>query len=135
VSGRLSGRGLAFPLRLATPAGDAPRGLGESVGEEKVAQSIRVLLGTQFGERLMRPTFGCNLKSLVFAPNDSATANLARYYVTEALTRWEPRIEVLEVAVGNDLTGGALLIDVNYRLRATGDVHTLVHPFPLERPR
>ena len=135
MSERLHGRGLAFPLRLGAPTPDERRGLEESAGEARVAQSIRVILGTQYGERLMRPRFGCNLKSLVFAPNDSATANLARYYVTEGLARWEPRIEVLEVSVANDVAGAQLSIEINYRLRVTGDVHSLVYPFPLERPR
>jgi phage baseplate assembly protein W len=135
VSERAHGRGLAFPLRLGAPTVDGRAGLGESAGEARVAEAVRVLLGTQYGERLMRPRFGCNLKSLAFAPNDSATANLARYYVTEGLTRWEPRIEVLEVSVTNDVAGAQLLIEIDYRLRVTGDVHSLVHPFPLERPR
>lgn len=135
MSERFHGRGLAYPLRLGTTTSGEHQGLGESAGEAKVAESIRILLGTQHGERLMRPLFGCNLRSLVFAPNDSATANLARYYVTEGLARWEPRIDVLEVSVSNDVVGGRLWIEVNYRLRVTGEVHTLLYPFPLERPR
>jgi phage baseplate assembly protein W len=135
VSERFYGRGLGFPLRLGAPTIDEHRGLGESAGEAKVAESIQIILGTQYGERLMRPRFGCNLKSLVFAPNDSATANLARYYVTEGLARWEPRIEVLEVSVANDVARARLLIEINYRLRVTGAVQSLTYPFPLERPR
>ena len=86
------GRGLGFPLRLGVT------GLDESAGVAQVEESIRIILGTQYGERVMRPRFGCNLKSLAFAPNTDATANLARYYVTEGLTRWEPRIEVVDVS-------------------------------------
>ena len=85
------GRGLSFPLQLGVA------GLGESSGVAKVEESIRIILGTGYGERVMRPRFGCNLMSLVFAPNNYATANLARFYVTEGLTRWEPRIDVVEV--------------------------------------
>lgn len=129
------GRGLSFPLRLDPPDVDNRQRLGESAGETKIVESIQIILGTQYGERLMRPQFGCNLKSLVFAPNDSATANLARYYITEGLARWEPRIEVLEVSVSNDVVRAALLIEINYRLRITGDVRSLVYSFPLERPR
>ena len=45
----------------------------------------------------MRPEFGSRLHSLVFAPINSSTMNLARYYAEEALTRWEPRIELDDV--------------------------------------
>jgi len=81
---------------------------------------------------VMRPEFGGNLRALVFAPNNASTANLARYYVTEALTRWEPRIDVLDVAVTNDNVGAALSIEIRYRMRATGDAHNLVFTLNLE---
>lgn len=123
------GRGLRFPVQVGLA------GLGQSAGVAKVEESIRVILGTQHGERVMRPRFGCNLGSLAFAPNNTSTANLARYYVEEALGRWEPRIELVTVAVENVVgaQGGTLLIRITYRLRATQEAHTLVHPFALER--
>jgi phage baseplate assembly protein W len=121
------GRGLRFPLQLGVA------GLDLSSGMAKVEESMRIILGTGYGERVMRPRFGCNLKSLAFAPNTDATANLARFYVTEGLTRWEPRIDVVDVSVRNDNLGSALLIDITYRLRATQDVRNLVYPFYLER--
>jgi phage baseplate assembly protein W len=121
------GRGIGYPLQVGVA------GIGESAGEQKVEESIRVILGTQYGERVMRPRFGANLRSLAFAPNDVSTANLARYYVQEGLAASEPRIDVLDVAVDNDPTRGVLLITITYRLRATQDVRNLVYPFYLER--
>jgi phage baseplate assembly protein W len=126
VNEQVLGSGLAFPMQLGVA------GLAQSSGQAKVEQSIRIILGTQHGERVMRPLFGSNLRALVFAPNNASTANLARYYVTEALGRWEPRIDVQDVAVTNDNAGAKLLIDVSYRLRATGDVHNLVFVLNLE---
>ncbi|WP_327635278.1 GPW/gp25 family protein [Kribbella sp. NBC_00482] len=121
------GRGLAFPLRISGT------GLAESTAVPRVEESIRMILGTQYGERLMRPGFGSNLKSLVFAPNDATTASLARYYVTDALARWEQRIDVLDVLVTNDVDAAALVIEIRYRLRVTAQEHQLVLPFLLER--
>jgi phage baseplate assembly protein W len=124
----IHGRGLRFPLRLGTA------GPEQSAGSRKVDESIRIILGTQHGERVMRPTFGSNLRSLAFAPNNSSTANLARFYVEEALTRWERRIELVDVVVQNDNVGAALLIDITYRLRATQDLRHFVQRLSLERP-
>jgi len=126
VSDEIYGRGLSHPLRPGAT------GLSASSGVRKVEESIRLILGTQYGERLMRPTFGSNLRTLAFAPSNSSTANLARYYVAEGLARWEPRIEVLDVAVETSATQPVLLISISYRLRATQDVHNLVYPFYLE---
>lgn len=121
------GTGIGYPLQI-----DTAGGIREAVGVQKVEASIRIILGTQYGERLMRPNFGCNLKSLAFAPNNETTASLARYYVTEGLRRWEPRINVLQVLVTNDNQNGLLLIDIHYQLRGTQEKRTLFYSFPLE---
>lgn len=123
------GRGLSYPTQLSVTGG-----LRESAGLQKIEESIRLILGTRYGERLMRPRFGCNLKSLAFAPNNAATANLARYYVEEGLRQWEPRIELVQVRVDNDNRQATLLIQIEYRLRATQDVRSLIYPFYLEQP-
>jgi uncharacterized protein len=118
------GRGASFPLRLS-----ATGGIQESGGLTDIQESLRVILGTQYGERAMRPTFGCNLRTLVFDPINDATANLARFYVSEGIAQWEPRVEVLEVQVEPDPAEGLLRIEVFYRVRATQEVGTFVYPF------
>lgn len=123
------GSGITYPMQP-----DVSGGIHESTGVQKVEESIRIILGTGYGERLMRQSFGCNLKSLVFAPNNEATANLARYYVEDGLSRWEPRIDVLDVHVKNDNQNGLLNIEINYRLHATQEVRSTTVPFSLEAP-
>jgi len=126
MTGEVLGRGLAFPLSVGV------RGLAESAGVARVEESIRLILGTQHGERLMRPDFGARLRSLIFAPNNATTASLASFYVSDALARWEPRVDVLDVLVTNDVVAGALVIEIRYRLRATAQEHSLTIPFALE---
>jgi phage baseplate assembly protein W len=125
----IHGRGLAYPLQVGVT------GLAESAGVARLEESIRLILGTQYGERLMRPDFGANLKSLAFAPNNATTASLASYYVSEALARWEPRIEVLDVLVTNNAEVAQLEIEIRYRLRATAQEQALTLPFSLESAR
>jgi uncharacterized protein len=121
------GRGFAFPLQV-----NGRGGVAEAREAEKVRQAILVLLGTQFGERVMRPNFGCNLKSLVFAPNNLATANLARHYVTEGLRAGEPRILLDDVAADSDNVQARLVLHIRYRLRSTNEPQNLVYPFYLQ---
>ena len=84
----------------------------------------------------MRPNFGCNLQSLVFAPNNKTTANLARYYIEEGLATWEPRILVDEVEVSNDYERHALMIRIQYQIKSTHEPQSLVYPFYLQsQPR
>jgi phage baseplate assembly protein W len=64
---------------------------------------------------------------------------LARQYVHTALAIWEPRITVLEITVhdpfANDLderaAEGALLIEIQFIIKTTGDQRSLVYPFYL----
>lgn len=102
--------------------------------EEDIRQRIWIILSTAPGERLMRPEFGCGIHDYVFAPSNSRTAGLVRFHVEEALTRWEPRIELEEVEVQTDPGEPALLrISIRYRVRATDSRFNLVYPFYLER--
>ena len=122
------GRGFAFPLRL-----DAHQRMALSSGEQRIRESIVTILGTEQGERLMRPDFGSRLRSLVFAPNNPATANLARFYIEDALARWEPRIDQVQVLVEPPGQGGASLnLRILYRIKATGANQSLGFTLPLE---
>ena len=78
----------------------------------------------------MRPTFGSRLPELVFAPLNPETLGLAEMYVQDALRFWEPRIELLDVKarVAPD-RAHVLLIEVNFRVKATHDERSLVYPF------
>lgn len=122
------GKGFAFPMQV-----NLRGGIMAATQEQKIKQSIQMILGTQRDERIMRPNFGANLRTLVFAPNNQATANLARFYVEEALKIWEPRIILDEIKVQNDRGGQRLVIQIHYRIKATYEPQSLVYPFYLEQ--
>ena len=53
--------------------------------------------------------------------------------VRDALIRWEPRIDVLDVVSAPDAGNpGLLLIAIEYRVRTTNNRFNLVYPFYLE---
>jgi Bacteriophage baseplate protein W len=119
------GTGIAFPMRFGTH-GD----LAMSEGEHSVRDAIKIVLGTSPGERLMRPDFGCRVHELLFDSIDALTVGRIEREVRVALDRWEPRIDVLDVAVRTgEAFDGKLEIEIGYRLRASNDVRNLVYPF------
>jgi phage baseplate assembly protein W len=135
------GSGMALQINLS-PQGQLVMDLGvDGNGEipissydDHVRQSILLILETAKGERVMRPDFGAGLQSLVFSPVDAATAALVQHQVTDALTNFEPRIDVLGVEVTEDSSQrGLLQIDLQYRVRKTDTMFNLVYPFFLER--
>lgn len=122
------GRGLAFPLRV-----NARGEIAMVSAERDVEESIRIILGTRPGERVMRPEFGCRAHELLFEPRSAAVETLIKQYVSQALRRWEPRIEVMSVTVlGQTELDGALIVDVTYLIKATHDRRSIVYPFFLE---
>lgn len=125
----LLGRGWPFPVKLVP---DQLRSfLG---GDEKIRQSIWIILSTAPGERQMRPDFGCGIHDLVFEPNTTALRALVKTRVREALTRWEPRIDVLDVRVETPPPDErhVLLIRIDYRLRSNNAFFNLIFPFFLD---
>lgn len=115
-----------YGVGWAHPTGPDTTGrLARSAGKRKVREALMILLGTEPGERVMRPTYGCPLRSLTFDPNSRATADLARHHVMNAIARWEPRVEIVDLMVENDHAAAALLISLHYRLRATFDTDWL----------
>jgi phage baseplate assembly protein W len=86
-------------------------------GGQSVRQSVLLLLSTRPGERVMRPDYGCDLHRLAFAPNDETTAALAIHYVRQALARWVPRADVLELDAMPDPERGLLTIRLVYQVR------------------
>lgn len=101
--------------------------------EESIRESIWIILATARGERKMRPDFGCGIHDLVFAVTSGETAGRVASEVRQALILWEPRIDVLGVSARNDeLEPTRLLIQIEYRVRATNNRFNLVYPFYVE---
>ncbi len=122
------GVGWAFPPCVANSGGT------QTVRyDEDIKQSLRIILGTDQGERVMRPDFGAGLRSFIFGPINHTTLQRVKARVQDALLKWEPRIDVLQVKVTLDNTQRSkLLIDISYRVRATNTLQNLVYPFYLQ---
>jgi phage baseplate assembly protein W len=119
------GRGITFPMRV-----DQSGSIAMGSGPDDIDASLRVVLLTAPGERVMRPQFGCRIWDLVFEPINANTLGLMSEAVRDAASQWEPRIEVDEVDVTPDPERqGTVLIDIRYRVKTTNDVRNLVHPF------
>jgi uncharacterized protein len=122
------GVGWAFSVCL-----DQDGEISTAAYDEDIRQAIRIILGTNQGERLMRPDFGAGLNAFLFEPVSIATMLLVKKRVRDALIDWEPRIEVLSVNVATDSSErNKLLIDVEYKVRVSNTVANLVYPFYLQ---
>jgi phage baseplate assembly protein W len=119
------GSGISFPLQT-----DQRGVLSLAHGVDDIEQAIRMILGTAPGERPMRPEFGCAVHDLVFDTIDAEMIGHVDTAVNQALSRWEPRIEVTGLDFDlSDVDQGKLTITINYRVLATSQLYNLVYPF------
>ncbi|RPI57897.1 MAG: baseplate protein [Acidobacteria bacterium] len=119
------GIGWKFPLQV-TPAGR----IAQARYEQRIEESIFLILSTAPGERPMLPDFGCGIHDLVFERNNPATVAQVAQSVRLALTAHEPRIDVLDIDVQAPLEQPSLLlVRISYRVRSNNAVGNMVYPF------
>jgi Bacteriophage baseplate protein W len=123
------GNGWRFPI-----VPDALGQLGFNREDENVEQSLRTLLLTSQGERVMRPDFGTRVDRYVFAPGSPQFLRLVENAVKEAVRDWEPRVDLDEVRAemsDDPETDTTVTVAISYRVRQSNTKQNLVFPFYL----
>lgn len=121
------GRGWRFPIFP-----DEQGKLRYSQGEENVEHSMRLLLLTALGDRVMRPDFGTEAPSLVFAPGSQQHLTRLETTVRDAVRDWEPRVDLLDARAEADPDRPwRVLVSVDYLVRRTNSRMNLVFPYYL----
>ncbi|MFI2564243.1 GPW/gp25 family protein [Paenarthrobacter sp. NPDC018779] len=118
-----------LPGLKTTPAGR----LATVTDAASVRQALLLLLSTRPGERVNRPTYGCHLFRLAFAPADDTTAGLAIHYVAKAVEQWERRITVLSLDASRSTESPEILeVRLKYRVRTSQLEDEIVIALPVE---
>ncbi|MFF2090997.1 GPW/gp25 family protein [Paenibacillus sp. NPDC058174] len=129
MSASFLGKGWKFPVQVDATTGR----IRMAEGEEDIAESIRIILRTSKGERLMRPNFGSGLKEFVFGTTDDTSMRLLATDVEASIRGWEPRVKDVEVEASLDPShSGRVLLKVSYVVRSTNNLFNQVYPFYLE---
>jgi uncharacterized protein len=118
------GRGFSWPLSV-----DHTGSIRLTAGVPDLDQSMRLVLMTAPGERVMRPEFGCRIWDLLFEPITANLLGLINEAVRRALAQWEPRVEVREVTSSPAEEDGLVRVMIDYTVRSTNDRRNLVFPF------
>jgi len=125
VDAGFTGRGFSWPMGV-----DHTGSIALTTGPEDLDRSMRIVLATAPGERVMRPQFGCRIWDMMFEPVTANLLGAMSEAVHDALAQWEPRVTVDDVAVIADEDDPSLVrIVVRYTVRSTNDERNLVHPF------
>lgn len=122
------GTGWSFPPEFVLETGEVVM----TSDEADIEASLKILLGTSAGERIMHPKYGLNMQEMLFDPMSTTAQTLLKDRVKTVLLVYEPRINVLRVDIDTSaLYDGRLLVNIDYEIRATNSRFNIVYPFYL----
>src|ERR1043165_2351032 len=89
------GTGWSFPPAFENVSGDVEM----TGGKQDIDNSLHILLNTAFGERVMNPKYGCDLRRFLFEPANTNMQAYVKKIVEEAIYYFEPRIKPEKVTL------------------------------------
>jgi phage baseplate assembly protein W len=98
--------------------------------ELDIQLSLRILLSTRKGERVMQPDYGCNLDEMIFEPMTTTFKTYISEMIKTAILYYEARIDLNGVTVDDsrDVEGVIVLI-VDYTVRTSNSRFNFVYPY------
>jgi uncharacterized protein len=97
----------------------------DTTADDHIRDLIEQVLFTSPGERINRPTFGCGLNQLVFAPNSPELAAATQFLVQGALQQWLGDLIVVD-SVEVESVDSTLRVAISYVVRRTQAPQTAV---------
>ena len=105
----------------------------KKTNENAIAQSIGNLLQTSHYERLFNPTFGGNIRALLFENMDPVTALRMEKEITKMVENYEPRVILSSITIVPQYENNAY--DVKIKFRIVNRQEPIQITFQLERLR
>lgn len=84
--------------------------------EDAIKASVRNLVLTNFYERKFHPEIGSHISSLLFEPYSVMTDILIRNAITETVTNFEPRVNLIDVIVNASPSNNLIFITVEFKI-------------------
>jgi len=120
------GIGWSFPPEFNKTEGT----VAMTTDEEDINNSLIILLSTRPGERVMFPTYGCDLQEMLFKPLDLTLITQMKGIIERAILYHEPRINIMSIEIDTtDEYEGQVLIHIDYEIRNTNTRSNIVFPF------
>jgi uncharacterized protein len=98
---------------------------------EQITEKVRMVVGTRFGERCMRPRYGADLDPFIFGFNDDVAVTMVQTEITNALGQWLPSVTVTDVRTMST-DDSALAIAVDYTIPTTSSSDPTVYTAIIE---
>ncbi len=122
------GTGWSFPPEFTPDNGEVVM----TSDEADIEESLKILLGTAFGERFLNPKYGLDMHELLFEPMSTTMKTFIKDRVRTSILVYEPRINLLSLELDTSAEyEGKISILVEYEVMATNSRYNLVYPFSI----
>lgn len=82
--------------------------------EEAVKESIKNLILTDRGERLMQPYIGGNIRAMLFENNTPAVIKMIQERIRMTIETYEPRASLIDVNVLSSIDENTVKVDIYF---------------------
>lgn len=89
----------------------------QKIGAEAVKRSVRNLVYLRAHEKPFQPQISCRIRKLLFEPDTPLVRIQLRKSITDVLTRYEPRIDLLDIKISS--AAHAYNITIVFRIKNT----------------
>ncbi len=93
--------------------------VGFKKDENAVKQAVKNLVLTQNFERPFHSEIGSSLRSLLFEPATPMTKEILRKTISDTITNFEPRVELLGVDIRYTLDDTAVDVRIRFKIKNT----------------
>ena len=93
--------------------------VGFKYDENAVKQAVKNLVLTQNFERPFHSEIGSSLRSLLFEPATPMTKEILRKTISDTITNFEPRVELLGVDIRYTLDDTAVDVRIRFKIKNT----------------
>lgn len=93
--------------------------VGFKKDENAVKQAVKNLVLTQNFERPFHSEIGSSLRSLLFEPATPMTKEILRKTISDTITNFEPRVDLIDVEIRYTLDDTAVDVRIIFKVRNT----------------
>lgn len=94
------------------------RDVAARTDDNAIRGALRNLIHTRHYERPFAPELGCQIHNLLFEPADMLSRTVAERAIRDAITKFEPRVELINVEVYTT-DENEMFVQVEYKIRNT----------------
>lgn len=92
--------------------------------EKAIAQSLKNLLLTEYGEIPFYPEIGSGIRSMLFEPASTVATITLKEMILTTIQNYEPRISLRGINIKDDAESNSYIVEISYTITVSNDTYT-----------